>query len=175
MPQDPQQALVSRLAVRHRTEILSTLLALVGDLGLAEDLLQDTLVEIIGDPEAYDPARDFVPWARGIARNLAHRHWRESSTHRRHAPLVRERLADLLEQAETEAPPGPERMARLHSCLDRLSERVRHLLLLRYGENVLGDDLADRAGMPRASIRTTLLRARRSLMHCLQADGGAHV
>lgn len=170
---DSRQDQVSRLAVRHRTEILATILAMVGRFGEAEDLLQDTLVAIIGNPEAYDPEEAFVPWARGVARNMVRRHWRDLDTHRRHVPRLQERLADLLEQAEAEAPDESELLPRLRACLDRLSERARRLVLLRYGEDVLGDELADRAGIPRTSVRTTLLRVRRSLMQCLQVGGAS--
>ena len=173
MVQDLQKAQISRLAVRHRTEVLATLLALVGDLEVAEDLLQDTLVEIIADPSAYDPAYEFVPWARGIARNMVRRHWRTQAVRRQHLPHIRERLADMLEQADEEVDVGPDLLPRLHACLERLNERHRQLILMRYGENRLGDELADMAGMPRASVRTTLLRLRRILLQCLQA-GGTH-
>lgn len=170
MIRGPEHVQVSRLAVRHRAEVLATLLALVGDLELAEDLLQDTLVEIIADPSAYDESRPFVPWARGIARNLVRRHWRDHATHCQHQPRLRERLAELLEQAdaEAEAVAEPDLLPRLRACLDRLGERSRRLLQLRYGEDLLGDALADRVGMPRTSVRTTLLRVRRALLRCLQ-------
>ena len=60
-----------------------------------------------------------------------------------------------------------ERIA-LRRCLQKVPTRMRDLLLLRYGHNCKGKELAERAAYRQGSVRTTLARLRRQLRRCIQ-------
>ena len=62
-----------------------------------------------------------------------------------------------------------ERVA-LRRCLQKLPARMRRLLVLRYGHNCKGRELAERAAYRPGSIRTTLSRLRRQVRQCIRVQ-----
>lgn len=152
----------------NRSRILAMIVALVRDFEVAEDLFQETVIEILKSQDQFDPARRFTPWACGIARNVVRRYWR----HQKRQPdkAVTDLVADLA-QVSVEADGDVWRQERiaLRHCLQKMPARGRQLLLLRYAHNLKGRELAERAAYRQGSIRTTLARLRRQLRCCIQA------
>jgi len=161
---DPVRDHVFRMVLRHRGDVLATILVMVGELEIAEDLLQDTLLAILNAPSTWDPTRPFVPWARGIARNHVRRHWERQGRRTPEGIAALETMADAADEGPCERP----EMDRLRRCLKRLPERSRQLLRLRYDEGCSDDDLALRSGLVIGSLRNTLARIRMSLRQCVE-------
>lgn len=69
--EDPTGPGFRALYERHRATVWRFLLRLVGDVALAEDLLQESFFRAYQQLGRYDPARAFRPWLLGIARNTA--------------------------------------------------------------------------------------------------------
>jgi len=67
------QIAFERLIKRHRAKMMSTILQVVKDREMAEDLYQDALLKIyqVFQRAEYDEKGKFLPWALRVARNLA--------------------------------------------------------------------------------------------------------
>lgn len=151
----------------NRSRILAVIVAMVHDFELAEDLFQETVVEILKCQDRFDPSRSFVPWACGIARNVVLQHWR------RQAKMPTSGMCDLIsELAMISAEEDDDRWRRervaLRRCVQSLPERMQKLLLLRYGHNLKGQALAASTDLRSGAIRTTLARLRGQLRQCIQ-------
>jgi RNA polymerase sigma-70 factor (ECF subfamily) len=175
-----------RLLDRHRPR-LRRMVAVRLDRRLAarvdpSDVVQDTLTyaaRLLDDYMREKPL-PFYPWLRRLA-------WlKVVDAHRRHlragrrtvAREERARLPDesVLELAErlvanTSAPSAglsrQEQGARVRAALDRLPERDREVLVLRYLEDLTTADTAAVLGCSEGAAKVRLLRALRRLRACL--------
>jgi RNA polymerase sigma-70 factor, ECF subfamily len=142
------------------------IIAMVRDFDVAEDLFQETVLEILRSKDRFQTERAFVPWACGISRNVVRRYWEREN--RKPLPITEEVLLRLSEIAvDTDPDLWREERLALQQCLERLPARLHRLFLLRYGHNVKGQDLAEQAGIRVGSIRTTLARLRTQLRRCI--------
>jgi RNA polymerase sigma-70 factor len=151
----------------NRAKIMSVILAMVRDFEVAEDLFQETVLQILEVSDRFDPAKEFVPWACGIARNMVRRYWRRQKT--KLSSRAQELLDDLaqivVDEGDTDV--WRKEQAALRRCLEKVPERTRTLFVLRYGHNCKGQELAQRAQFHAGSIRTTLARLRQQLRQCI--------
>ncbi len=156
--------------VENRSKIMAVIVAMVRDFDLAEDLFQQTVLEILRGAGRFDAERDFLPWACGVARNVVRRHWRTAQ--RQPALATQELLDSLAELAldEQDEDIWQAERAALNRCLDKLPARMRQLFLLRYGHNHKADALARLAEFTPGSMRTTLARLRLKLRQCINAE-----
>ncbi|MFC1671550.1 sigma-70 family RNA polymerase sigma factor [Planctomycetota bacterium] len=153
---------------KHRSSIMAVIVAMVRDFGAAEDVFQDTVVQILASAERFDDARDFLPWANGIARNIVRRHFKK--LRRAMTPMEQADL-EYLGSVMDDAPPADtvdEERAALRYCMQRVNTRNKKLLNLRYGENLKGKALADSVGLKELSVRGILKRIRDALRDCIE-------
>lgn len=153
----------------NRSRILGMIVSMVQDFDVAEELFQETVVEILKSEDSFDPTLRFLPWACGIAKHVVQRHWR-----RQQQSPITSGVNDLLADLATIATEGSDEVWRdervaLRSCFQRLPERMQRLLLLRYGHNIKGQSLAQQLSMRQGSLRTTLARLRSQLRQCVDA------
>ncbi len=153
----------------NRSRILAMIVAMVHDFDLAEELFQETVVEILKSEDSFDPTRRFLPWACGVAKNVVQRHWRnQKQMPTSGVDAMLGELAMVAVEGEDELWRG-ERVA-LRRCFQKLSPSMQRLLLLRYGQNVRGQQLADQASIRSGSVRTTLARLRCQLRQCIHVQ-----
>jgi RNA polymerase sigma-70 factor (sigma-E family) len=134
--------------LQHRGKLLATALHLTGDIHLAEDLVQNTLVRLY---LAWGRARtaSTPAYTRRILLNSFVDH------HRR--PWVRrERAADRLpDDAAAEAPvTDPE----LTAALAALPPRMRAAVVLRHVEDLSVEDVADALGCSTGTVKSQTAR-----------------
>jgi RNA polymerase sigma-70 factor (ECF subfamily) len=134
----------------------------------AEDLLGRVWVEAYASRRSFDPARGSArSWLFGVARHVLLRHWRD-------------RRPDLTESMLTPTPVDPweEVDARLDSAalvgplraaLVDLPEVDREMLLLIAWEQLTPTEAAAVVGIPPATARTRLHRARSRMRTALEA------
>ena len=67
------EACLSMLIDRHKDRLFTTIILIVKDRYIAEDLFQETFIKIINNlkRKKYNEEGKFLPWATRIARNLA--------------------------------------------------------------------------------------------------------
>lgn len=62
----------------------------IPDAGI-EDVAQETALMIHKSIQRFNPAEDFLPWMRGIARNMAANYWRSHGREQRKRSVFREK------------------------------------------------------------------------------------
>ncbi len=161
-----RQAL-AELYTRHQRVLFAYLLQLTPDYGLAEELLQDTLVAIWQSAHRFEGRSSVLTWLIGIARRQAHNTLRQ-----RKLPL-----ADLTEVEYMPAPDlEPEQVALAGVAREELTEAFRRLapvhrevLLLIFVQEFSYQETAVILEIPVGTVKSRLSNARRALRQLLDA------
>ena len=137
----------------------------------AYDLVQEVFIAAYGDLSSLDPDRPLGPWLWAICRHRLLSFLRQHYS-RRHAVeslgLVDEALARLVEEP-SEEPEGPDpRLAALQGCMERLQDRHRQILTLRYHHGLPLNALAEKLRQTSAGLAMLLLRLRAKLDECVR-------
>jgi RNA polymerase sigma-70 factor, ECF subfamily len=142
---------------------INTIVANVND---ADEIFQETSLILWKKRDEFDPDAEFLPWACGIARQVARnsrakkgrdRHW-FSEAYLEQLAVARSDRSDWLEAATKS----------LRECLGRLSDEQRQLLELRYDGNRSIEQVAEQVNRPANSIYQRLHRIRQRLYACVQ-------
>lgn len=155
-----------RLVERYRDELLNFLTRFVGSRAAAEDVFQETFLQIHLSAATFDVERRFKPWLFTIAANKARDH------HRKHARRQtfsldaeiggegeRGRFVDLMDSGlpEPGAPVGDgEERARVRDAVDRMPPHLREILLLAYFQRMSYQQIADGLGIPLGTVKSRL-------------------
>lgn len=157
------QALIGR----HKDRIFTTIMFLVKDTYLAEDIFQDTFVKVIDTLRAgrYKEEDKFLPWVLRIAHNLCIDHFRRG----KRMPMVTTGdgydIFDVLKFADTNV---QEKMIydqtaeRVRKLVNNLPEEQRQVLILRHYSDMSFKEISDMMGV---SINTSLGRMRYALIN----------
>ncbi len=141
--------------------------ALVVDAGDAEDILQACRLTLWKQFETFEPGTNFLAWARKIALNQVLNYRRS----RKRKPLYSTDPA-LLEAVAAEIDKQSDQLAKrteaLHTCLQKLPEKQRSTVLLRYFEGSEIDEIASRTNRSPGAVYRLLSRIRSSLNQCIQ-------
>src|SRR4051794_10856451 len=138
----------------HRAMLRANLYAIVRDPELAEDVLSDVAVETARAWDSYNRALPFGPWVRGIARRVALKRLRTRS---RAAVSLPEDVLESLGSAMDEMGDAlvmEAQKRQLQGCLERLNERNRELVRLRYYEEIQLETIAQRSGRSVGALYT---------------------
>ncbi len=179
---DEDVRLVARLAARDRDALVELyaryqrplfgyLLRLAADRGLAEELLQDTLVAAWTSAASFAGRSSVRTWLFGIARRQAH------NTLRRHyLPLAAAADADVALDETPDGDPGPEDRALagadrsdMIDALSRLSPAHREVLVLALVQGMPQPELAAVLGTPLGTVKSRLHHAKAALRRALTA------
>lgn len=170
------EAAFEQIVRRHQRAVLTLLVRLTGDAGLAEDLAQDTFVKAFRSLGAFDTARRFSSWLLRIAHNTG-----IDALRRQRLKIVSlETAAADNQPLDPEAPaePDPLERAALAGALDfamqRLTPTQRAAISLRYEEGLSFADLGQVLGMPEATARSHVHRARKALAAALRNHCNEH-
>ncbi len=133
--------------------------------GLAEDIIQEVARQATENFDQYDPAKPFAAWLVGIARQRIVDVYRERG---RRPMLFSSEVVDSL--ASTFAQMQPEhddRIDGLRICLDKLSDRHRRVIDLRYARQMSADEIAENVGCSTRAVTSMQQRIREALRHCV--------
>jgi RNA polymerase sigma-70 factor (ECF subfamily) len=166
MARGDRQALAEFYA-RYRLSLYRYLLQLTPDHGLAEELLQDTLVAAWKSSPTFAGRARVQTWLFGIARRQAH-----NTLRRRGLPL-----ADVTALAELPvSDPDPEATAlarashaELTMAFNRLSPVHREVLLLAFVEELSYQESAEVLCVPVGTVKSRLSNAKQALRAILSA------
>ncbi len=172
----PDAALLAAVAAGDRGEPLRLLyrryagrvyglgLQLLGDQGLAEELVQETFVRVWRQAAHYEPDRGSVPtYVFTIARRLAVDLWRRPSSR-----PARAEPAPLPDDDQVD-----ELLARLEvrDAMQSLSAAHREVIELSYLRQLKQTEIAERLGIPLGTVKTRSHHALRALKAALQDRG----
>ena len=152
------------LMVEHQADLWRYLRYLGCDTSSAEEIAQETFVQILQEPPELRTRGETAAYLRNRARFLLLNTWRRE-----------ERLARTARMAEAErtwaltARDGDlsEYRAALDHCLERLGSRESALLKAHYWEKLAVEESARRLGMKAAGVKTALLRIKSDLRECI--------
>jgi RNA polymerase sigma-70 factor (ECF subfamily) len=157
------EALISR----YKEKIFSSILFLVKDKYLAEDLFQETFIRIIDTlrSKRYNEEGKFLPWAMRIAHNLCVDHFRKV---KRTPTILTSDDKDIFEVIHVVEENAEQKIMRnqshdkMHHMLAQLPEEQREVIVLRH----FGDmSFKEIASVTNCSINTALGRMRYGLIN----------
>ena len=132
-----------------------------------EALAQDTAIHMYRSLTTYDPEQPFLPWLRGIARNVVKNYWRAHANEEKKISLFKKYIRDKFStgQEVTAA-----RKDKLDQCMDKLEGKQRKIVNMRYVERRNSADIAELLGMNAVAVRQALSRIRTALKSCIEAE-----
>jgi RNA polymerase sigma-70 factor (ECF subfamily) len=158
---------LEELVYRHKDKLYTSIVLLVKDAFLAEDIFQDTFIKIIDTirGDRYTEKGKFLPWAMRIAHNLCVDHFRKI----KRTPLIKTSDdKDIFNVLGFSEPSAEEVMMTRQShdsvrrMLDLLPEEQREVIILRHYAELSFKEIAD---LTQVSINTALGRMRYGLIN----------
>lgn len=136
----------------------------------AEDLCQDVFVRVFRSLGTFDSSRGSLGgWIATIAHNVVRKRWRRAAPAWQFDPEIAEQtLADDNPTGDLES---AEAIHAVDDCIDLLPENLRQLVRLRYIEARTTRGVAEAAGVPEATVRLRLDKARDLIRECLEGKG----
>lgn len=155
------------LITRYKDKLFSSILYLVKDKYLAEDLFQETFIRIIDTIRGrrYNEEGKFLPWAMRIAHNLCVDYFRKI---RRLPTIVDSDNNDVFEWLLVSDDNQEQKMIkqqshdRVHRMLQELPEEQREVIVLRHFGDMSFKEIAETTN---CSINTALGRMRYGLIN----------
>lgn len=162
---DPQA--FAAIINRHRRELFNFLAKFLGDLALAEDVFQETFLQLYLSAATFDQERRLKPWLFTIATNKA-RDALRNRTRKQAAPLdaaiageddQRGTFADLIPSdipSPQENVQNQETREIVQTIVGRMPENLRAVLLLAYFHELPYRDVADILHLPLGTVKSRL-------------------
>jgi RNA polymerase sigma-70 factor (ECF subfamily) len=156
------EAAFEQLVLRHQRYVFNLAYRVLGDYTEAEDITQEAFVRVWRGLSGFRGQARFTTWLYRIVHNLC----------LNRLPGLQRELLQTEPLEEVLADPGPspadlfavrEQMAFLHAQMDRLPEKYRLVLTLRYLQHLSYDEIAAALEMPMGTVKTHIHRARRLL------------
>jgi RNA polymerase sigma-70 factor, ECF subfamily len=166
---DGQEAVFAELVRRYERELFRYLARYLGDPTLAEDVFQNTFLQIHLKRGLYENGRPFRPWLYAIATHQAVDALRKAGRHptisldQKVTPTQRESEAgSLLDLLVTEGV-GPlaelqeqERQQWVRDSVERLPDVLRQTLILAYHQDLKYREIADILKIPVGTVKSRL-------------------
>jgi len=171
---------------RYRDDLLRFLIRFMGDRQAAEDVFQETFLQIHLSAGTFDVSRSFKPWLFTIAANKGrdlHRKNNKRSALELSASVGGEEggatFVDLMEVETTrplDAMQTREREERVQKAVRELPEHYREILLLAYFQKMTYAQLAEVLDIPLGTVKSRLHSAVASFAkeweRVLEEEGG---
>jgi RNA polymerase sigma-70 factor (ECF subfamily) len=164
-----RQAL-AELYTRYQRPLFHYLLQLTPDYGLAEEMLQDTLVAVWKSAHSFEGRSSVLTWLIGIARRQAH------NTLRRHRlPVVDE--SELLELPANDPEPEEFTLASIErdelvAAFRQLAPVHREILTLTFVQELSYQETAQALSVPLGTVKSRLSNAKKALRVLLESREG---
>jgi RNA polymerase sigma-70 factor (ECF subfamily) len=156
------------LVRRYERELYGYLRRYLGDSSLAEDVFQNTFLQLYLKSGQYEEGRPVRPWLYTIATHQAidalrrnARHQILSLEHKREDSGNGE-LRSLLDNLESRGPApldnltADERKERVRASVDRLPEFLREVVILAYYQGLKYREIAEILGIPVGTVKSRL-------------------
>ncbi len=160
------QAAFAELVERYRRELFSFLQRFINEAALAEDLFQETFIQVFRSAATFDSKRRFRPWLFTIAANKARDHLRASM---RRGTQSLDNISGhdaeqgtFLDLMESDTLSAPERLIDMEDAdavrqiIARLPAIYREVLLLSYYNRFAYKEIAEMLGIPLGTVKSRL-------------------
>jgi len=163
---DESKAHFLRLFLASERELFRYVAALVPDISDAEEIVQQTAVELWGRFDRFDPSQAFTPWACRFALNVV-KQW--VSRREKWRGLLDEGLAEQLAGRREELRPAfDQRMKHLDGCLEKLPAEQRGIVQAYYFRRESVEAIAANARRSVEGVYKVLQRVRAMLRECIE-------
>jgi len=155
------------LVLRHKDKLYTSILFLVKDKYLAEDIFQDIFIRVIDTIKGgrYTEEGKFLPWAMRIAHNLCVDYFRKV----KRTPTIRNsedqdifEVLNFTEESAEDKMIKKQSHSRVRDMLDQLPEDQREVIILRHYADMSFKEIAQ---VTNCSINTALGRMRYGLIN----------
>lgn len=164
-PKNPSDEFV-QLFTRAQRPLYLFILAQVGNVQAAEEILQETNLIIWSKLDQFEPNTNFAGWTRQIATYEILKHRQRL---RREKLSFSDTFVNLVaDEVVSQTPEQEFRREALQQCLEKLHKKDRELIRWRYQPGISGKELAESLGRPANSVYQSLGRIRRTLLECIQ-------
>ncbi len=154
------------LIERYHDDLLRFLTRLVGDRAAAEDLFQETFLQVHLSADTFDESRRFRPWLFTIAANKGRDLLRKRKRRRTvelSAPIRgSDRGSSMVDLLEIDVPSPDaqmdlaERDALVQRALGELGPALREVLLLGYFQRLSYQQIAEDLGIPLGTVKSRM-------------------
>lgn len=177
------RAAFTTLMGRYSNELLHFLTRFLGSRAAADDVFQETFLQIHLSAETFDPERRFKPWLFTIAANKARDYHRKHNRFNAmslsasiNAEGEGERFVDLLE-SDGPDPDVPlldaERSRLVKRVMDAMPVHLREILLLSYFQRLSYNQIADSLEIPLGTVKSRLHTAVAAFAKSWKAERGS--
>lgn len=167
-------AAVERLVRQHETGVFRLALSIVGEAAEASEITQETFIAALRSLRSYEDRKSFKAWLYTIALNHARSHLRKRKVMDRLKTTV-----SALFRIESQKRTLPEdeviqneEEAALWIAMNKLDERHRIVLVLRYFHELPVTEIAGMLNLPEGTIHSRLHTARERLRIALDIAAG---
>jgi len=155
------------LVRRHTQELFQFVVRFTGDSVAAEDVVQESLLQVHTSAATFDPSRRFKPWLFTIAANKARDYLRRRS--RRHEVPIDAHLGDEKDTGrrfvhllsnDYSAPDAEllvdEKRRLVRTVLEAMPEKLREVLVLAYYHRFPYKDIGEIVDIPLGTVKSRL-------------------
>ncbi len=161
---------LTTLIQRFQGELLGFLTRMMGNRAAAEDVFQDTFLQIHLSADAFDVSRRFKPWLFTIAANKGRDYYRKHGRHDAAVDLsapVRKSAGSgdgltFLDLLPADLPTLDQALERedlqnaVRQAVDQLPLHFREIILLAYFQRLSYNQIADSLGIPLGTVKSRL-------------------
>ena len=153
------------LIERYHDPLLGFLTRLTGSRQTAEDVFQDTFLQVHQSIESFDTSRTFKPWLFTIAANKGRDTLRKQKRRKAvslNTPLNSDGSAEMVDLLQIDIPDvsasldAQDLSAKVQAAIDTLPPRLREILLLAYFQRMTYAQIADAFEIPLGTVKSRL-------------------
>ncbi len=155
-----------RLYMTHESKIRGYVLCMVNNWADTDDIVQEAAIVMMKKFQGFDSPEHFLKWALRVAHFEVMNHVKKRSNR---LPLFSPAVLEAIEEkAAREVQRQDLRREALQSCIRKLRERDRELLLLRYEVGATTQSVAQAVGRSVEAVYKVLNRIHHQLLMCIR-------
>jgi RNA polymerase sigma-70 factor (ECF subfamily) len=153
------------LVSRYQVEAVRTAYLITRDVGLAEDVVQDSFIQVYRSIQGFDSARSFEPWFLRSVVNAAVKIMQRSARQVEVGDEAESLFAVLVQRVESVEShvEGSEVQSQIWNAMQKLSPRQRAVIVQRYFLEMSEKEMAEKAGIAVGTVKWILNAARERL------------
>ena len=169
------------LLERYEGELFNFLYHTTGDRQTAEDLFQDTFLQVFSNVERFREGAKFRPWVYTIAANLARDEMRRRRRRRSMSldgevrPGEETRLGELVDSHSADPArevASQETTALANEMINALPANLREVVVLYFYNDMKYQEISEALGLPMGTVKSRLYRAIREMADAMKRKRG---
>ena len=165
---DPMDmAIFASSCAANRQSLLAHAFTCCGDLGLAEDIVQEALLIALRKRDHYFPDADFGAWLIAIARNVWFRERDRRGIAERASRFIHDHASELFHREDFDGADLDQERAALRTCMAKLAASDRDLLQAHFAQGLKYRAIAVRLERTLAWVKVRMYRLRAALLVCV--------